>query len=355
MAIPAPLTIPTRAVGAGDPAGDMNAVVIGHNNLISGLATVAGTGVYTDLTSKPTIPTQYTDALAVAANTTAISTAVTPLAPLASPTFTGVPAVPTATAGTSTTQVATTNFVTLGIATLQAQFPNGTPAQLFQSILSAGPNYSTTVKQIIVNNSGTISFDIYPTGPPVNTVAPLLSGGTGLGNTFSCTTGSWTNAPLSYTYQWRRGGTAISGATSATYLSVAADASTVLTCAVVASNNGGVSTAQVSSNSITVAAALRTLALGTITSGYYINEGYYGTPAANATFQDTGYLAVTPGERYAASADVTHSAFYASTALDGNGNPTMVSTYAAANGVCPPTGAFARFSNTTLSTTTITY
>jgi len=41
-------------------------------------------------------------------------------APIASPTFTGVPLAPTATAGTSTTQLATTQFVTSAVATLQA-------------------------------------------------------------------------------------------------------------------------------------------------------------------------------------------------------------------------------------------
>ena len=41
---------------------------------------------------------------------------VTGAAPLASPTFTGIPAAPTATAGTNTTQVATTAFVTSAVA-----------------------------------------------------------------------------------------------------------------------------------------------------------------------------------------------------------------------------------------------
>ena len=43
--------------------------------------------------------------------TSAIQTQLNDKAPLASPTFTGTPAAPTATAGTSTTQVATTAFV----------------------------------------------------------------------------------------------------------------------------------------------------------------------------------------------------------------------------------------------------
>jgi hypothetical protein len=45
----------------------------------------------------------------------AIQTAVNSKANIASPTFTGTPAAPTATAGTNTTQVATTAFVTTAI------------------------------------------------------------------------------------------------------------------------------------------------------------------------------------------------------------------------------------------------
>jgi hypothetical protein len=47
----------------------------------------------------------------------AIQTAVNSKANIASPTFTGTPAAPTATAGTNTTQVATTAFVTTAVAT----------------------------------------------------------------------------------------------------------------------------------------------------------------------------------------------------------------------------------------------
>ena len=51
-----------------------------------------------------------------------IATAVTTKADIADPTFTGVPSAPTASAGTNTTQIATTAFVT---AALQAVYPVG--------------------------------------------------------------------------------------------------------------------------------------------------------------------------------------------------------------------------------------
>jgi hypothetical protein len=53
---------------------------------------------------------------------------VTGAAPLASPTFTGTPAAPTASAGTSTTQLATTAFVATSFAPLASPTFTGTPA-----------------------------------------------------------------------------------------------------------------------------------------------------------------------------------------------------------------------------------
>ena len=52
--------------------------------------------------------------------TSAIQTQINAKAPIASPAFTGTPAAPTATPGASTTQIATTAFVTGGIATALA-------------------------------------------------------------------------------------------------------------------------------------------------------------------------------------------------------------------------------------------
>lgn len=68
---------------------------------------------------------------------TAQQTALNAKAPLVSPTFTGTPAAPTASAGTNTTQLATTAFVAAGIAangpkilvlSAAAAVPGGTPA-----------------------------------------------------------------------------------------------------------------------------------------------------------------------------------------------------------------------------------
>jgi hypothetical protein len=81
------------------------------------------------------------------------------------------------------------------------------------------------------------------TASPVNTVAPAVTGTTIVGETLSCTEGTWTGtAPITYTYQWKRGSTSISGATSATYVLVQADAGENITCDVTATNSVGTAT-----------------------------------------------------------------------------------------------------------------
>ena len=74
---------------------------------------------------------------------------------------------------------------------------------------------------------------------PVNSVAPIISGGEIVGNPLSTTNGTWSNTPTSFTYQWYKNTTLISGATSSSYTSVQADADFELKCKVTAINASG--------------------------------------------------------------------------------------------------------------------
>jgi hypothetical protein len=74
---------------------------------------------------------------------------------------------------------------------------------------------------------------------PVKTAAPVISGTAQVGQTLTATAGTWANTPTSYAYQWNRGGTAISGAASSTYVPVAADVGNTLTVSVIATNGSG--------------------------------------------------------------------------------------------------------------------
>jgi large repetitive protein len=84
-----------------------------------------------------------------------------------------------------------------------------------------------------------------------NTVRPVISGTTAVGQTLTTTDGTWTSTPTTVTYQWRRCNATtdacvnITGAsaTAKTYVVVTADNASKLAVAVTASNTSGTATA----------------------------------------------------------------------------------------------------------------
>lgn len=75
---------------------------------------------------------------------------------------------------------------------------------------------------------------------PVNTVAPVASGTVTIGGSLSTTNGTWTGTPApTFTYQWRRDGVSIGGATASSYTPVAADIGPAIDCLVTATNAAG--------------------------------------------------------------------------------------------------------------------
>ena len=85
---------------------------------------------------------------------------------------------------------------------------------------------------------------------PVNTVAPAITGTTETGETLSCSDGSWTGTPtIIYTYQWKRNGSPIGGATNSSYVLVSGDVGTSVKCTVTATNDIGATNAD--SNTVT--------------------------------------------------------------------------------------------------------
>lgn len=72
---------------------------------------------------------------------------------------------------------------------------------------------------------------------------PAITGTPQPGQVLSASQGSWSGAPTAYAYQWARGGTAIAGATGATYAVVPADRGAALTVTVTATNAVGSATA----------------------------------------------------------------------------------------------------------------
>lgn len=110
------------------------------------LANVATSGSYNDLTSTPNLTLYLTT-----------SNASSTYAPIASPSLTGTPAAPTATAGTNTTQVATTAFVTGGIAVFSSTAAS-TYAPISTTATLAGTQTLTNKTLGATAVNGTMSF-----------------------------------------------------------------------------------------------------------------------------------------------------------------------------------------------------
>lgn len=99
----------------------------------------------------------------------------------------------------------------------------------------------------VVGSPASLDFTIQASDrfPPENVVAPSISGTAQVGQQLTCSPGTWTGtAPITFSYQWRRNGTAISGATASTYTLVAADEGATIRCSVTATNVVGSATAE---------------------------------------------------------------------------------------------------------------
>ena len=123
------------------------------------------------------------------------------------------------TAGTNGVNLNTAASLTAGSKPVTVQAAGGVPTPVSRAL-------SITVAQ-----SPTI---------PANTALPVISGMPMTGMTLTTTDGTWTGFPApTFTYQWKRGGTAISGATANSYLLVSADVGTMITVTVTATNTAG--------------------------------------------------------------------------------------------------------------------
>jgi uncharacterized repeat protein (TIGR01451 family) len=152
--------------------------------------------------------------------------------------------------------------------------------------------------------------------PPANTVPPSISGTPTVGQTLSCSTGTWSGTPPVFTYQWLRDGAPITSATAATYAVTVPDAGHDVGCRVTATNLSGHASATSAAAAIpSVGSTIDTLTVsksgagsGTITSspsgiscGTVCSHGYgHGTevtltaaPAGGSAF--TGWSGACTG------------------------------------------------------------
>ena len=87
-------------------------------------------------------------------------------------------------------------------------------------------------------NSDTLTF--VQAVAPVNTVLPAITGTESTGSIITCSMGTWTSdTPISFTYQWYRGGSIIDGAIYETYTLIVDDIESSVYCLVTGTNTGG--------------------------------------------------------------------------------------------------------------------
>ena len=125
--------------------------------------------------------------------------------------------------------------------------PQGTTAQRPNNPPNGSMRYNTTIGDVELYVSGAWVATNY-TAAPVNTVAPVVSGTSTVGSNLSCTTGTWSNTPTAYTYQWLANSTSITNATSNTYTLTLTEKGANISCNVTATNIAGSATAN--SNSV---------------------------------------------------------------------------------------------------------
>jgi subtilisin family serine protease len=146
-------------------------------------------------------------------------------------------------------------LVTGVAALLFSEYPQATAAQVKEAICDGArqiPAIMTKVRCGLLDAEGALqALGTILDGPPApaSSTAPTTDAGSALtvGQTIDATTGSWTNSPASYTYQWQVSANGASGwsnasgagATTPTYTVAAADVGNYLQVTVTATNPAG--------------------------------------------------------------------------------------------------------------------
>lgn len=127
--------------------------------------------------------------------------------------------------------------------------------------------------------------------PPVNIVAPVISGTGGAPaiafSVWTCSTGTWTGSPTAYIYVWYAGGTVVQAGPSPNYTIASADVGKTLQCYVTASNSGGATAAGSNTSAVVIPNVPKAPTIGTATAT--------GSTTATVAFTagDNGGAAIT--------------------------------------------------------------
>jgi hypothetical protein len=141
--------------------------------------------------------------------------------------------------------------------------------------------------------TGGINVALAPNAP-TNTVAPVASGTPAVGQTLSCSTGTWTGIPtLKYGYQWLHDGAAIAGASGNTYVVQSADQGHGLACQVTATNAAGHSVATSNTLAVPPPPPPPVPVIELSTSKIVVSGGSARVPIACAAANCTGTIELT--------------------------------------------------------------
>lgn len=172
---------------------------------------------------------------------------------------------------------------------------------------------------------------------PENVSPPSITGTPTVGQSLTSTTGTWTGNPSpTYSRQWLRGSTAISGATAASYTLVAADVGQAISVRVTATNSQGSAQAtSAATDAVSGIAPVNTVApalSGTPIVGETLtvtNGTWTGTPAptyARAWLRDGSAISGATGTTYVLTEDdVDSSITVRVTGTNSAGNAQAVS------------------------------
>jgi|GEM_PF-1023744 len=176
-------------------------------------------------------------------------------------------------------------------------------AKITVTVTATLPGYTSVTRTSAP--TAAVTSGVFTTAP-----VPTLSGSVKVGSTVTAVTGTW--APTAkFTYQWRRNGAAISGATKSTYVPVPDDKSTVLTVTVSATRSGFV-TKKVTSVGVKVGSGVFTTA---------------PVPTISGTVRVGSTLKATAGT-WSPAATVSYGWFRDGKAISGAGLATYVPTSA---------------------------
>ncbi|MCT2085554.1 cutinase family protein [Microbacterium enclense] len=140
------------------------------------------------------------------------------------------------------------------------------------TVTASAPGYVTTTR--VSTGKGV------PTRRFTTTPMPTFSGTARVGSTLTASPGAWSPAPDSLTYQWNRGGAAISGATGSTYTVAAADVGRAITVTVTAVKAGYTRTSTTSTAATATAATFSTAPTPTVTGLARVGGTLFGVAGA---------------------------------------------------------------------------